>query len=312
MSRFLRLAAPALMALVLANAATAEPFKDAFPDLYSQLDPAYQGDVGALELRHGTVKLEGGAAEIALPDSYYFLDAKDARYVMEKLWENPPSDTTLGMIFPKDGTPFDPTAWAATLEFDPMGYVSDEDATSYDYAEMLKNMQDAMIADNPQRIKDGFGSVELLGWAAEPHYDSESRKLYWAKRLRFDGGPDETLNYNIRILGRKGVLVVNFIAGMDLLPKVEAAAPEVLKIINFTEGNRYADFVPGVDTVAAVGIGGLIAGQVAAKTGFLVLALAFLKKGFVIVLVFAAAIWRKIKSGLAGRKAGNDEDGPVS
>jgi hypothetical protein len=45
-----------------------------------------------------------------------------------------------------------------------------------------------------------------------------------------------------------------------------------------------------------VGIGGLIAGQVAAKTGLLVLALAFLKKGFILVLVFGAALLRKFKS----------------
>ena len=41
---------------------------------------------------------------------------------------------------------------------------------------------------------------------------------------------------------------------------------------------------PGTDTVAAVGIGGLIAAKVAANTGILVVLLAFPKKGFVLLL----------------------------
>jgi uncharacterized membrane-anchored protein len=80
---------------------------------------------------------------------------------------------------------------------------------------------------------------------------------------------------------------------MDQLEQVKAAAPDVLKMVSFTEGNRYADFQPGLDTVAAVGIGGLIAGKVAAKTGLLVLLLAFLKKGFVLVLLPVAWVFNK-------------------
>ncbi|MBL4930129.1 DUF2167 domain-containing protein [Tabrizicola sp. KVB23] len=93
--------------------------------------------------------------------------------------------------------------------------------------------------------------------------------------------------------------MVNFIAAADQLPKVEAAAPAVLKMITFTDGNRYADYLPGTDTVAAVGIGGLIAGKVAAKAGLLVLLLAFLKKGAILVLL--PLIWLKNK--LFGKKS---------
>jgi hypothetical protein len=39
--------------------------------------------------------------------------------------------------------------------------------------------------------------------------------LYWARELKFGEQPVNTLNYNIRVLGRKGVLVLNFIANMD-------------------------------------------------------------------------------------------------
>jgi hypothetical protein len=69
--------------------------------------------------------------------------------------------------------------------------------------------------------------------------------------------------------------------------------------------------------VAAVGIGGLIAGKVAAKAGLLVVLLAFLKKGLVLVLLPLAWVWSKVKSKLFGRKpdeapAKTDEDTDAS
>jgi uncharacterized membrane-anchored protein len=36
--------------------------------------------------------------------------------------------------------------------------------------------------------------------------------MYWAKEINFGGDSENTLNYNIRVLGRKGVLLLNFIA----------------------------------------------------------------------------------------------------
>ncbi len=250
-----------------------------------------------MDLRQGKVTLEGGQAVLDVPADYYFLAPKDANFVLEKLWGNPPSDGTLGMIFPQGKSPLGDT-WGIEIYFDDMGYVSDADAATMDYNAMLKQLQDEATAANAERTKAGYPAVSVTGWAAEPHYDAAGRKLFWAKAVHFEGDEADMLNYNIRALGRKGVLVVNFVASMDQLPQVEAAAPAVLNMISFTEGNRYSDYLPGVDTVAAVGIGGLIAGKVAAKAGLLILLLAFLKKGAVLVLL--PLIWLKNK--LFGRK----------
>lgn len=66
-----------------------------------------------------------------------------------------------------------------------------------------------------------------------------------------------------------------------------------MKMVSFTEGNRYADFKPGIDKVAAVGIGGLIAGKVIAKTGLLVTLLLVFKKAW--FLIFIPIVWLKNK-----------------
>src|SRR5690606_13039288 len=120
--------------------------------------------------------------------------------------------------------------------------------------------------------------IELIGWAATPYYDQQTNKLYWAKELKFGDYDEHTLNYNIRVLGRHGVLVLNFVAGMEQLPEIQKNLDSVLAMAEFTPGKRYAEFDPNLDQAAAYGIGALVAGKVLAKTGMLATALLFLKK----------------------------------
>ncbi|MBS9718261.1 DUF2167 domain-containing protein [Pseudohalocynthiibacter aestuariivivens] len=155
----------------------------------------------------------------------------------------------------------------------------------------LQEMRDDAAEENKWRRENSFQTVELVGWAAEPFYDAATRKLYWAKELAFEGEAQNTLNYNIRVLGRRGVLVLNFIANMDQLSAVNNDVPRILAMTDFAEGNKYSDFDPSIDTVAAVGIGGLIAGKVMAKTGIFVVALVLLKKFW--FLLFLPLLWLK-------------------
>jgi uncharacterized membrane-anchored protein len=119
-------------------------------------------------------------------------------------------------------------------------------------------------------------------------------KLYWAKELKFRGADENTLNYNIRILGRRGVLVLNAVAAMSQLPEIEQKAPKILAAIDFNPGHRYADFSEAAgDKVASYGIAALVAGGVAAKLGlFKGLWVAILAaKKFVIIGFVALAAW---------------------
>lgn len=291
----MRISTIALLSVVLtAPLAQAEGIKDFFPDDYAMLTAEDRQIVDQLELHQGKVKTSDGMAELEVPEGYYFLDAADAQLVLEQMWGNPPDPSITGMIFPREGWAWS-GAWGAPISYDPMGYVSDEDADSYDYDEMLGAMKADTADSNEWRVQNGYERITLVGWAEPPHYDKGTKELYWAKHLQFEGAEGDTLNYDIRELGRKGVLIVSFIAGMEQLAEVKKAAPDVLKMVSFTEGNRYADFQPGVDTVAAVGIGGLIAGKVAAKTGLLVLLLAFLKKGAVLLLMPVVWVFNKLR-----------------
>lgn len=251
----------------------------------------------SLDRQTGEIMLPDARATLTVPENFYYLNPTDAQTVLVDIWGNPPSELTHGMLFPADMTPFDTESWAVTIEYEEDGYVSDDDADEIDYSDLLKQMQEDTRYASKERVKQGYPAIELVGWAAQPYYDAASHKLYWAKEISFEGDDLNTLNYNIRVLGRKGVLVLNFIAGMDQKTVIDSNLDTVLAMAEFNDGARYGDFNPDIDQVAAYGLGALVAGKVLTKAGFFALILVFLKKFGVFIVVGAAALMRGIFGG---------------
>ena len=256
-----------------------------------------------LAYKTGTVQLSGGMATIKLPESFRYLDEQDSRKLLVA-WGNPPEagEGVLGMLVPSAVSPLSEDGWAIVITYDEDGYVSDEDAKTLNFDKMLGEMQEQTTETNKLREKEGFEPVMLVGWAEPPHYDAQAHKLYWAKELKFGSSQDHTLNYAIRILGRRGVLQLNAVSSIGQLAAVKERTPDVLAAVEFNEGHRYADYLPGTDKTAAYGIGGLILGSAAAKAGLfkgIWLALLASKK-----LVFAGivALGALLKKFLGGSK----------
>ena len=221
----------------------------------------------SLKYQKGEIVLPGGVATLKIPDSFRYLDPKDTEQVLVKAWGNPEGAGTLGMLFPAGVSPVSENSWGVVITYKEDGYVSDKDADSIKYDDLLKDMQEGISEENKERQKEGFQAVNLVGWAAPPHYDKETHKLYWAKELSFGGENEHTLNYNIRVLGRKGVLVLNAVSAMNQLRTVEKEMQQVLAFTDFNSGFRYADYDSKTDKTAAYGIAALVAGGVAAKAG---------------------------------------------
>jgi uncharacterized membrane-anchored protein len=218
----------------------------------------------------GTVTLSGGMATIRLPESFRFLHEEGSRRLLVEAWGNPPESAAdvLGMLVPSKVSPLSKDGWGIVITYDEDGYVDDKDAAGIDYGKMLKEMQESTAAANEERRKDGFEPVTLVGWAEAPSYDAAAHKLYWAKELAFGDDSEHTLNYNIRILGRRGVLVLNAVANMSQLSTIRVESRRILPAVEFSEGHRYADYLPGKDKAATYGVAGLILGATAAKAGF--------------------------------------------
>lgn len=255
-----------------------------------------QGLWDSLEPQKGEVKISEAGAVLNVPESFYFLNQRDAQKVLVDVWGNPPGQDVLGMLFPEGMTPFDDGSWAVTVQYEEEGYVSDDNAADIDYGDLLDDMKADTKASSEYRVSEGFEPIELVGWAATPFYDAKAHKLHWAKEIKFGDQPTNTLNYNIRVLGRKGVLVLNFIADISSQPVIEENLDVVLSMAEFDQGSTYADFDPDLDQVAAYGLGALVAGKVIAKTGFIALALVFLKKFGVFIVIGLAALARGVFS----------------
>lgn len=254
-----------------------------------------QAIMETLDPQTGEISVGGDLVTLSVPDEFYFLDADDAETVLVDMWGNPPGQEVLGMLFRSDVTPLDYESWAVTIEYSDDGHVSDDDAADIDYDELLDEMQDEARASNPDRIDEGYEPIEIIGWAEPPHYVASSRKLYWAKEIQFGDAEETTLNYEIRALGRTGVLSMTFIAPTSQLDEINDSREAVLAMADFNPGRRYEDFDSNIDKVAAYGVGALVAGKVAAKTGLLGAALLLLKKFGVLLLVGLGAFGRKLK-----------------
>lgn len=234
--------------------------------------------VNDLKYQTGSVTIGDKLATIKVPKGFKFLDAKQSQFVLHEVWGNPLNEGILGMLFKSDQTPIsDNFTYALTYSFSEDGYVSDSDANEINYDDLLKSMKEDISEGNEDRKKEGYPTMELVGWANKPYYDSSAKKLHWAKELQFEGDSVNTLNYNIRILGRKGILELNAISDIEKLKLVQSDIPAILASTEFNDGEKYSDFSPGVDKMAAYGIGGLIAGKVLAKAGFFALLVKFWK-----------------------------------
>lgn len=290
--------------LVMPAAAQAPAEAEMPPEVVKLLD--------SLKPVSGKVTLPEARATLDLGEEYIFYGKADATAILVNLWGNPPQavENVLGLVMPKGSTPAG-DAWGAVVTFEETGYISDEDAATTDYDELLAQMQEGTNAANTERAEAGYPAITLVGWAERPAYDKATHSVVWAQNLRFSDSDANGLNYDVRTLGRYGVLSLNLISSMDRLGEIQVAAKQFAQHASFDPGARYSDFDPATDEAAEYGIGGLIAagaGVAVAKTLGLfgtigVFLLKFLKPILVGVALFGGGIFQFFKSRIGfGRK----------
>ena len=268
----------------------------------------YKKILASLHPMRGDIPVPGAAVTLHIGQDYYFLDAVDAKRVLTEGWGNPPEavDNTLGMVFPKDKTFVDDT-WGAVVTYQADGYINDSDAKTADYQKLLHDMQSGEDDENKARKDKGFEPIHLVGWAQPPTYDQTQHTVIWARELQFGETADHTLNYDVRELGRRGVLSVNIVDKMSHLTDIRTAAAGLGRVATFDPGSRYADYQTGVDKKAAYGIAGLVAAGagvvLAQKVGLIGLILLFLKKGIVVVIAAMSGGMAWLRNKFSRKKA---------
>ncbi len=278
-----------LAALLCCQIANAQELSD------DEIERLVDSITASYQYQTGSIALGDGLATLNVPAGFRYLNPEQSRQVLEDLWGNPPGQTSLGMIFPSDQGPMDSASFAFNITWDDMGYVKDGDADEINYDELLESIKKDSEAENQQLVEQGYEAIHIVGWASAPYYDKEKKVLHWAKEFRVGDYLENTLNYDVRVLGRKGVLSMNAIGMMNQLETVKSAVPGIISSVAFTDGNRYADFSESSgDKIAAWSIGGLVAGKVLAKAGFFAILAKFGKVIIVALLAGGAALWRFI------------------
>jgi uncharacterized membrane-anchored protein len=229
----------------------------------------------------------GDVAQLEIPNGYVFLDAKGARALLEASG-NVPDGTELGLV---SGAGEDEN-WFVVFEFDEIGYVKDDEKDEIDAKAILDGVRRGTEEANKVRQERGISALHVVGWHQEPFYDPQTNNLSWALLAKDDSG-DQVVNFNVRLLGRRGVMSATLVDDPSRLAATRPHLDRVVASFTYKSGQKYAEFRSG-DKVAQYGLAALVAGGVgaaAAKTGLLgALAKLVAKGGKAIVLLAVAAL----------------------
>jgi uncharacterized membrane-anchored protein len=242
----------------------------------------------AVEFKYqtGDVVLPNKVATLHLGEKYRYMSPEEGNKLLQ-LWGNLPDESLLGVVVPAEVDPMSEGRWAVFLNYKDEGHIDDSDANDIDYDDLLKDMQKGEKEANDQREAAGYDTLMLVGWAEPPRYDASAKKLYWAKDIAAGSGGDHSLNYDVRVLGREGVLEMEAVAPMSQLAQVRRDMEPLIAVAEFNEGYRYAEFDKSTDRMAEYGLGALVAGTIAAKTGLLAK-----------LLAVVVGLWKVIAVGL--------------
>ncbi len=252
----------------------------------------------------GETIIPGTNARIRVTDGMMIIGSIDTRRLLEFYWNNMEDTTVIGALVPADAQIMNDIRVAYIVYYNEDGYVSDDDANDIDYDKLLQDMQESTRSFSDTLEKLGYPKQELIGWAKSPSYDSDNKILRWARHFKFsypDGTVHEALNYDVRILGRYGYVMMKAIGSMEEADSVIAKGDRISAQVSFDKGYRYQDFNTETDGVSDWTIGGLVAGAaIASKTGLLAKIGILLAKGWKLILVAIVAIgalFAKLKKG---------------
>lgn len=223
----------------------------------------------ALDWVKGPAKASIGSwAEIDVPAGYMFT-GKEGTVSLMKSMGNLTTGREAGFLAP--ASVFEEKAkhtWFVVFEFNPTGYVKDDEKNSIDAPKLLAQMQEGNKQSNEERAKEGLPELELTGWAVAPHYDEATHNLEWGLMLKSKSG-HTSVNYEVRLLGRSGVMETTLVLAPEDLPTSLPQFRNLLKQYAFKSGQKYAEYRQG-DQIAKYGLTALIAGGAvagAAKLG---------------------------------------------
>jgi uncharacterized membrane-anchored protein len=251
----------------------------------------------------------GDIAEIKVPAGYRFTGKDGTRKFLE-LTQNPPGGNELGTVIPitsasDNAESKDSGFWFVIFEFSEVGYVKDDDRDKLDADALLKSIKDNTENSNQERAKRGWPAYHVTSWYKPPFYDVTTKNLTWAMQgYSVEHNKEErSINYSVRILGRKGTMNADLVLGPNVVDKAVPQFEMLLSAFSFLPGSSYAEFRAG-DKIAKYGLATLVVGGAAAiatKTGLLAKFWKLILLAIAAFISFLKRLWNYFKRVLAGK-----------
>jgi len=249
-------------------------------------DPEEQGPKVSWVKGPSNIDLGKDIARLQLLEGFQFAGADDTRGILTRMG-NRPNGSELGLVVPSA----EDQDWFIVFEWQPVGYVKDDEKDKIDADALLKTIQEATEEGNAWRKENSIPALHVTGWAEPPRYDSETHNLVWATLSKNEAGHLGS-NYNMRLLGRSGFVSAVLVESPDKLAASKVVAHSVIKGFSFKAGSSYSEWKAG-DKIAEYGLTALVAagaGAAAVKFGLFALLAKFLAKSFKLILVLLAGL----------------------
>jgi uncharacterized membrane-anchored protein len=228
-------------------------------DAASSKDPASaKTDEASTPAQVQTIVLGDKLAQVELSPEYRFVDQEKSRKFLNEQGDK--AENVLGIIAPLKTSK---DTYFIVCCFDDVGYIKDDDADKINADEILRAYKEGTEAGNEDRKERNIPPFYVGEWAEKPFYDKATHHVIWAIEIKehdVKTAPAVSINYNTRILGRKGVLSMNLVCDPKTLDHDKVKVKEVLAKTSFIKGQTYAEYVPGHDKLAEYGLAGLILG----------------------------------------------------
>jgi len=211
---------------------------------------------------------------------------------------NSPGPALLGLI-----VPLGESRWFVVANYDPAGYIKDDDAKHWDADALLKSLKEGTEAGNAERTALGLPALAVTRWIEPPAYDAATHRLVWSAEVtqKDGGGAEPAVNYKTYVLGRDGYVTLNLVTALATVDSDKQYARRLLGEVRYNAGKAYGDFNASTDKVAAYGLAALVAGVAAKKLGLLALLAASAVKFAKVIALAVAGVGAAIAKWFRGR-----------
>ena len=204
-------------------------------------------------------KIKKADAEIHIIDSEIFLNNfNDINQFSYWAWGTPVDKETVLYIQGQGYNIF--------VEYKNNGYVKIDDWKQVKSKDLMDEMQ-RIAKSNVQYLKSqGLSYTTDIKWIYKPTFDEKSKLVFYSYEVSWSDG-EKTMENRSIALGRRGHIdnsyVVKINKDTNLLETAEFSKGFGESVL-FGDGSKHSDYKSG-DRIAAVGLGGLVAGSLGVK-----------------------------------------------